>query len=487
MAQFFKNALLRSALLTGLPLSMMSASVVAQTSIGDQAKASQSPAKVIVLDASGSMWGKIDGKAKIQIARDVVSDLLGQLDPSSSLGLVAYGHRVKGDCNDIETLVSPAPGSLDAVRGAVRSISPKGKTPLSAAVKEAARQLRHTEEAATVILVSDGKETCNLDPCAVASQLEADGVNFTAHVVGFDVAAPEDIAQLQCMADQTGGRYLSASNAQELAGALEEVSQIDEIAPSDDDFAPPEPSEPSGLPEPAKAFFEDHFDAPDLAAHWKVLQDAPILRKLTDSNLILAAVSEHHWFEEDKALNRMLLEQDLPSGDFDLSIDFTLKAQTGRDEPLIGLYSDQNNQVTASLLFERTGCGLRPVVMLTNLSGPKDGKPQRVEFRKDVFEAIDMRGFCDRGATHPAEIVEAIAQGGQTSLTLQKRGRDYSARLDTLIPAYKDKPEERVSISTEPVTLLRAPATLQVMSAQRAPSEGESILFVDRVHIRDQF
>ena len=173
MVELFKNALLRSVMLAGLPLSMMSASVVAQTSIGNQAKASQSPAKVIVLDASGSMWGKIDGKAKIQIARDVVSDLLGQLDPSSSLGLVAYGHRVKGDCNDIETLVSPAPGSLDAVREAVRSISPKGKTPLSTAVKEAARQLRHTEEAATVILVSDGKETCNLDPCAVASQLEA--------------------------------------------------------------------------------------------------------------------------------------------------------------------------------------------------------------------------------------------------------------------------------------------------------------------------
>ncbi|MCT4654308.1 MAG: VWA domain-containing protein [Cohaesibacter sp.] len=484
MAQFFKNALLRSVLLAGLPFSMMSAPVFAQTSIGDQAKASQSPAKVIVLDASGSMWGKIDGKAKIEIARDVVSDLLGQLDPSSSLGLVAYGHRVKGDCNDIETLVSPAPGSLDAVRGAVQTISPKGKTPLSAAVKEAARQLRHTEEAATVILVSDGKETCNLDPCAVASQLEADGVNFTAHVVGFDVAAPEDIAQLQCMADQTGGRYLSASNAQELAGALEEVSQIEEIAPSDDDFAPPEPSEP---PKPAKAFFEDHFDTPDLAAHWTMQQDAPILRKLTDSNLILAAVSEHHWFEEDKALNRMLLDQDLPSGDFDLSIDFTLKAQTGRDEPLIGLYSDKNNQITASLFFEQTGCGIRPLLMLTNLSGPKDAAPQRVEFRKDVFKAIEMEGFCGPGATHPAQIVEAISQGGQTSLTLQKRGRDYSARLDTLIPAYNDNPEKHVSISTEPVTLLRAPAALQVMSAQRPPSVGESILFIDRVHIRDQF
>jgi Ca-activated chloride channel family protein len=59
---------------------------------------------IIVLDASGSMWGQINGEAKIDIAKRVVSDLLSTLDPSLELGLVAYGHRRKGDCTDIESL-----------------------------------------------------------------------------------------------------------------------------------------------------------------------------------------------------------------------------------------------------------------------------------------------------------------------------------------------------------------------------------------------
>ena len=55
------------------------------------------------------------------------------------------------------------------------------------AVVAAADSLRYTENAATVILVSDGIETCNPDPCAAAQILAETGVDFTAHVIGFDV------------------------------------------------------------------------------------------------------------------------------------------------------------------------------------------------------------------------------------------------------------------------------------------------------------
>ena len=60
---------------------------------------------------------------------------------------------------------------------------------------QAAESLRHVEQKATVILVSDGEETCNLDPCQVGRELEAAGVDFTAHVIGFDVANPEQHKQ----------------------------------------------------------------------------------------------------------------------------------------------------------------------------------------------------------------------------------------------------------------------------------------------------
>ena len=190
--------------------------------------AQDAPRTILVLDASGSMWGQIDGVAKITIAQQVMGDLLSTLPDGQELGLTAYGHRTKGDCTDIETLVAPGTGTRDAISRAVNGIKPRGKTPMTDAVVAAAEALRYTEEAATVILVSDGIETCNPDPCASARALEESGVDFTAHVVGFDVSDPAALAQMQCLAEETGGRFLTADDASELGDALEEVAAAPE-------------------------------------------------------------------------------------------------------------------------------------------------------------------------------------------------------------------------------------------------------------------
>lgn len=191
--------------------------------------AQELPRTVLVFDGSGSMWGQIEGTAKVTIAQDVVADLMQSLPEQQTIGLVAYGHNRKGDCNDIETLIQPSVGNRGAIVEAVRGISPKGKTPLSAAVMQAAEGLKYAEDEATVILLSDGIETCGLDPCEVGRALEASGINFTAHVIGFDVKEAEGQAQLQCLAAETGGLYRDASNAAELASALTEVVATPEI------------------------------------------------------------------------------------------------------------------------------------------------------------------------------------------------------------------------------------------------------------------
>ncbi|WP_204114115.1 vWA domain-containing protein [Shimia biformata] len=202
------------------------------------ASAQDRPSAILVLDGSGSMWGQIDGTAKITIAQDVVEGLLTTLPRDQALGLTVYGHRRKGDCTDIETIVAPGTATRDQIAAAVRGIKPKGKTPMLDAVRQAAEALRYTEDAATVILVSDGVETCNADPCAAARALEEAGVNFTAHVVGFDVSDKTALAQMQCLADETGGTFRTASNADELSQALTVVTA-----------APPEPDP---APEPVK-------------------------------------------------------------------------------------------------------------------------------------------------------------------------------------------------------------------------------------------
>lgn len=201
------------ALLTAIGLTGLVAAPMAQAEEQDV---------ILVLDGSGSMWGQIDGEAKITIARTVVGQVIDDLPGDQRLGLVAYGHNRKGDCSDIEEVVSVGT-DRDTVRNAVNAIHPKGKTPLSASVQFAAEKLRYTENKATVILVSDGRETCDLDPCAVGNALEQAGVDFTAHVIGFDVVEQADQEQLQCLADNTGGTYLNASSAEELSDALEQT------------------------------------------------------------------------------------------------------------------------------------------------------------------------------------------------------------------------------------------------------------------------
>lgn len=178
---------------------------------------------ILVLDASGSMRAKIDGKTKMDIAKQVVGSIIKTWKPEDELGLIAYGHREKGSCSDIEVLREAGPLDADDYMKAVKGLNPKGKTPMTAAVKMAAESLQFTEKKATVILVSDGIETCDLDPCVVADELEKLGVGLTVHTVGFGIDDKGAVAQLKCLAENTGGTFSTANNADELQKALKKT------------------------------------------------------------------------------------------------------------------------------------------------------------------------------------------------------------------------------------------------------------------------
>ena len=165
------------------------------------------------------MWGRVDGTEKIVVAREVVGRVLSDLGDRVNLGVVAYGHRSKGDCGDIEKVIPVGPVDAKAYMSVINRIQPKGKTPITDSVRLAAEELRYQEEKATVVLVSDGLETCEADPCALATELDQAGIDFTAHVVGFDLKN-KDTSSLRCLAENTGGKYLSADNADELGAAI---------------------------------------------------------------------------------------------------------------------------------------------------------------------------------------------------------------------------------------------------------------------------
>lgn len=204
---------------------------------------------IIILDASGSMWAQIDGKPKLEIARESLRTVLQSVPADDEIGFMAYGHREKGSCDDIQLIVPPQAGSASAITDAADSLKFLGKTPLTAAVKQAAEALKYTEDKATVVLITDGLETCGGDPCALGKELKASGVDFTADVVGFGLTADEG-KQIACLAENTGGKYIQASDEKALQEALVETVAAPAPAPA------PEPAPaPAPAPEPAKPEF----------------------------------------------------------------------------------------------------------------------------------------------------------------------------------------------------------------------------------------
>ncbi len=85
---------------------------------------------VIILDGSGSMWGRAGGERKVVAAKRVMGEVLKDVPAHMRLGFVAYGHRRKGDCRDIETIgaLGTAP---NRIASAVKRIQPTGKTPIT--------------------------------------------------------------------------------------------------------------------------------------------------------------------------------------------------------------------------------------------------------------------------------------------------------------------------------------------------------------------
>ncbi|QLQ33554.1 MAG: VWA domain-containing protein [Candidatus Thiothrix singaporensis] len=202
----------------------------------------------LVFDASGSMNQKLDGVPKIDIARSVLKNVVAGWDGNTERGLLVYGHRKRGDCDDIEQVVPVGAANQQAFIAQADHLTAMGETPIAKALLMAAEDLQYTESKATVILVSDGKEECGGDPCAVAKQLKQRGIDFTAHVIGFAVKDQAAGEQLRCIAEATGGHYQAAQDREEFQSMLA-AAQTGQATPAPK--PPPTPATPPPSPPPA--------------------------------------------------------------------------------------------------------------------------------------------------------------------------------------------------------------------------------------------
>ena len=422
------------------------AGLLGLAALAGPAAADDEGATMMVLDGSGSMWGQIDGTSKIEIARDAVGRMLADWPEGRALGLMAYGHRREGDCEDIETLLSPGPLDRRAIETTLADVTPRGKTPVGASVRAAARSVG---ENGSVVVVTDGLENCGADLCALGRELANSGAGFTAHVVGFDV--DDAGGQLACLAEATGGHYIPASDAESLTDALRQVS-----AP-----APP----PSG------PLYVDEFDRAELGPDWTVDHPDPSGFIVDNGALVTMTVEPGYMGDAENQPNVFRwTAAEFPEGDWDLSADFT--ARMGEVQSLggrraivqVGRHADVDNTLSAYVYRQgNSNDDLWP--RLRAMSGG-------TETRAEVEIAGDLRGY------DLAQILSDFEEKG-ARLTISKRGRDYVGRLTMNGWSMQEGGPE--VIETDPIQILRTSGVPALFAGTLGPEQ--TVAEFDRIEI----
>lgn len=214
----------------GLPALILMAGLPVAT-----AYAANEKSVMLVLDASGSMKSALpDGMSRMDAAKSAVAQLVSTLPSDTQLAFRAYGHQSpqqQKNCKD-SALLTPF-DSVEKNRTTViakaMSLQPQGYTPITYSLTLAGQEMLQQEAAShVVVLVSDGKETCEADPCAAAKALADADAKLVVHTIGAGVDEPTR-NQLQCIATAARGSYFDANSSVQLAAVMGQAAQTEAL------------------------------------------------------------------------------------------------------------------------------------------------------------------------------------------------------------------------------------------------------------------
>lgn len=215
------------------------------------------PAVGLVFDSSNSMWRQIDGENKVSMLRSALAASFQSYDGKLDMALLTFGQQEEEACDAVKTVVPVETLKAAKFSAAVQQEIPgKGATPLALAIDTAAEAIQASTRPASLVVISDGLDTCRADPCAAAAQAKAKAPALTIHVIAFDSRSRDQLAGLSCMASETGGKYFAAANRAELDAALADVmaTAVTAMAPEMAATAkPPAGSEPAAAEKPSSA------------------------------------------------------------------------------------------------------------------------------------------------------------------------------------------------------------------------------------------
>lgn len=182
----------------------------------------------LILDASGSMLKRIKGKRRIEIAKDVLIKAVQEIiPPKTQVALRVFGHKKADSCRtDLEMRLQ----SLDVKKSSkiIKRIKAKNlaKTPIAASLAKVATDLKKVKGKRVIILVTDGKETCDGNATAEIEKLKELGVEVKLNIVGFAINDAKLKQEFETWAKLGNGTYFQANDKKSLDEAVKKALQV---------------------------------------------------------------------------------------------------------------------------------------------------------------------------------------------------------------------------------------------------------------------
>ena len=146
---------------------------------------------LFILDASNSMNLDWNNQTRMAAAKEVLTKSVESLRgvPNLELALRVYGHQSNvtntyQDCQDTKLEVPFGPANIDPIKTKIKGLQAKGATPIARSLEASAADFPDTLARNFIILITDGLESCDNDPCIVARKLRDKGVKVTPFVIG---------------------------------------------------------------------------------------------------------------------------------------------------------------------------------------------------------------------------------------------------------------------------------------------------------------
>lgn len=160
---------------------------------------------LFVFDASNSMKTKHKNTTRIQGAKELFYNFLDSLSKQKNMqfALRMFGHTVKyppGDCKDSKLVVPFAKNNIALIKSKVAEAKPTGITPIEHSLTESANDFPDAKAVNMIILITDGIEECEGDPCKARQKLMEKGIVFKPFIIGIGLS-PEQIKTFECVGD----------------------------------------------------------------------------------------------------------------------------------------------------------------------------------------------------------------------------------------------------------------------------------------------